>query len=547
MAGAKRVRIRNFEEGIGIKDYGEENRKYRETVFNEFSSRSHCIFQIYIESILEQNKYNKNTFSCLNLVDLAGSERINDYDSKKNYTGETGYINKSLFVLTNVINKLAENSKKKNYVPYRDSKLTRLLSQSLGGNSLTTIICNVSPAAMNYNETVSTLRFASRAKTIKLNVSVNEYIDDKERIEFYKNEIRKLKEQINNNNAKNIIRNNYNNIGEYNSQTNGISRDEYNNMINAYQSLTKELENYKKLYINEKIKSENYKKQIYNNKYIRNNEIINEQNEYNENNNIRNYNNNEKIENIIKNNDVRNAEIFKLYEEFKAKKKHNNQNNSNRNNVDQLYQKIIIDNFNNEPLNLNYNNILNFNNNNFNQNYNNYISQLPNQNIIANTINNINKNRNIINTNKNENSKYFDNMYLKHSKSKDKNLHEIDDRILSEIYSEKIFDSNDLKYIIDKNNEKNNEIEIVQNLYKIKKNALDKSMNYYKSYVDGYFKGKINEIESQQNINNNKNELLIDMKDKLYYSMNKLESLYSQKKDELLKDLNNIIEEISNN
>ena len=84
VVGAKRVHIRNFEEGIGVKDYGEENRKYRETVFNEFSSRSHCIFQIYIESTLEQEKYNKSKYSCLNLIDLAGSERINDLDSKNN-------------------------------------------------------------------------------------------------------------------------------------------------------------------------------------------------------------------------------------------------------------------------------------------------------------------------------------------------------------------------------------------------------------------------------------------------------------------------------
>ena len=160
VSGAKRVKIKNFDQGIAIKDYGEENRKYRETLINEYSSRSHCIFQIYLEQfhLDEEGEVNRSCFSCLNLVDLAGSERINEKENKRKNIGETGYINKSLFMPTNVINKLAENSSsmnnKKNYIPYRDSKLTRLLSQSLGGNSLTTIICNISPATMNYYQTL---------------------------------------------------------------------------------------------------------------------------------------------------------------------------------------------------------------------------------------------------------------------------------------------------------------------------------------------------------------------------------------------------------
>ena len=201
VAGAKKVIIDNFETGIEIKNFGEENRKYRETLFNEYSSRSHCIFQIFIESfeIKEENDITTSKYSCLNLIDLAGSERINEYESKNVTTGETGYINKSLFVLAHVINKLAENNQgKKIHIPYRDSKLTRLLSQALGGNSLTTIICTVSPAALNYYQTLSTLRFAMRAKSVKLKIVSNEYVDDKEKIEFYKNEIKRLKEELKN-------------------------------------------------------------------------------------------------------------------------------------------------------------------------------------------------------------------------------------------------------------------------------------------------------------------------------------------------------------
>ena len=201
VSGAKRVKIKNFEEGIAIKDYGEEHRKYRETFINEYSSRSHCIFQIYLEQIhLDEEGNNfKSNFSCLNLVDLAGSERINKNDNKLNHTNETGYINKSLFILTNVINKLAENSSSFNrneYIPYRDSSLTRLLSQCLGGNSLTTIICTISPAKMNYYQTLSTLRFASRAKNVKLQIKTNEYFNQKNQINYYQKEIHKLKEQL---------------------------------------------------------------------------------------------------------------------------------------------------------------------------------------------------------------------------------------------------------------------------------------------------------------------------------------------------------------
>lgn len=107
--GAKRVRIQSFDDGITLKDFGEENRKYRETLYNECSSRSHSIFRIYIQSAGDKTTATK--YSVLNLVDLAGSERLNDYDSKNEVSGETGYINKSLFVLSNVINRLAENKK----------------------------------------------------------------------------------------------------------------------------------------------------------------------------------------------------------------------------------------------------------------------------------------------------------------------------------------------------------------------------------------------------------------------------------------------------
>jgi len=104
-------------------NYGEEHRVYKETSIHEHSSRSHTIFRVYIESVPKNGQARRH--SMLNLVDLAGSERLNEFEYKSDTLGETGYINKSLFILSNVISKLGEG--KTGHIPYRDSKLTRIL------------------------------------------------------------------------------------------------------------------------------------------------------------------------------------------------------------------------------------------------------------------------------------------------------------------------------------------------------------------------------------------------------------------------------------
>ncbi|SPQ93996.1 Kinesin-like protein [Plasmodiophora brassicae] len=173
---------------------GQRKRKVGETNMNRHSSRSHCIFRITVET---SETYEDGTSHIragkLNLVDLAGSER----QSKTGATGvrlqEATKINLSLSALGNVIRALT--SKTQTHVPYRNSKLTRLLQDSLGGNTKTTMIANIGPAAYNFEETTSTLRFASRAKHIQNKPTINEDPKDAQ-LRLYQEEIRKLKELL---------------------------------------------------------------------------------------------------------------------------------------------------------------------------------------------------------------------------------------------------------------------------------------------------------------------------------------------------------------
>lgn len=161
---------------------------------NRDSSRSHSIFTIYVETSEKiAGGESKIKAGKLNLVDLAGSER----QSKTQATGarlkEATQINLSLSALGNVISALVEG--KHHHVPYRDSKLTRLLQDSLGGNTKTVMIAAISPSDFNFDETITTLRYASRAKNIKNKPRVNQ--DPKDALlKQYEDEIKKLKEII---------------------------------------------------------------------------------------------------------------------------------------------------------------------------------------------------------------------------------------------------------------------------------------------------------------------------------------------------------------
>ncbi|KAH6570776.1 hypothetical protein BASA60_007565 [Batrachochytrium salamandrivorans] len=176
-------------------DIGEGNRHIGETNMNDKSSRSHTIFKMVVESRSRTDKGNSVRVSQLNLVDLAGSERVGHTGAEGIRLKEGGHINKSLLTLSTVIGKLSDGGDKR-HIPYRDSKLTRILQPSIGGNANTAIICTITRAYLHSDETHSTLRFASRAKTITNKPHVNEIVSDETLLKRYRREIEELKKQL---------------------------------------------------------------------------------------------------------------------------------------------------------------------------------------------------------------------------------------------------------------------------------------------------------------------------------------------------------------
>uniref|UniRef100_A0AAQ5Z4Q9 Kinesin-like protein n=1 Tax=Amphiprion ocellaris TaxID=80972 RepID=A0AAQ5Z4Q9_AMPOC len=155
-------------------DSGNRNRTQHPTDMNATSSRSHAVFQIYLRQQDKTASLNPNVcIAKMSLIDLAGSERASATNAKGARLREGANINRSLLALGNVINALADPKSKKAHIPYRDSKLTRLLKDSLGGNCRTVMIANVSPSSKSYDDTHNTLKYANRAKEIKSSLKSN--------------------------------------------------------------------------------------------------------------------------------------------------------------------------------------------------------------------------------------------------------------------------------------------------------------------------------------------------------------------------------------
>ncbi|KAJ4830991.1 Kinesin-like protein KIN-5D [Turnera subulata] len=177
-----------------ILEKGSAKRRTAETLLNKQSSRSHSIFSITIH-IKECTPEGEEMIKCgkLNLVDLAGSENISRSGAREGRAREAGEINKSLLTLGRVINALVEHS---GHVPYRDSKLTRLLRDSLGGKTKTCIIATISPSIHSLEETLNTLDYAHRAKNIKNKPEVNQKMMKSAMIKDLYSEIDRLKQEV---------------------------------------------------------------------------------------------------------------------------------------------------------------------------------------------------------------------------------------------------------------------------------------------------------------------------------------------------------------
>ncbi|XP_049875969.1 kinesin-like protein unc-104 isoform X1 [Pectinophora gossypiella] len=198
-----KLAVTSYQDIYDLIDEGNKARTVAATNMNETSSRSHAVFTIFFT----QQRHDKTTdlmsekVSKISLVDLAGSERADSTGAKGTRLKEGANINKSLTTLGKVISALAEiaskskKSKKADFIPYRDSVLTWLLRENLGGNSKTAMIAAISPADINYDETLSTLRYADRAKQIVCKAVVNEDANAK-LIRELKEEILKLRELL---------------------------------------------------------------------------------------------------------------------------------------------------------------------------------------------------------------------------------------------------------------------------------------------------------------------------------------------------------------
>ncbi|XP_031422153.1 kinesin-like protein KIF1B isoform X12 [Clupea harengus] len=201
-----KLAVTSYTDIADLMDAGNKARTVAATNMNETSSRSHAVFTI----VFTQKKYDIETdlstekVSKISLVDLAGSERADSTGAKGTRLKEGANINKSLTTLGKVISALAEvdnctskskKKKKSDFIPYRDSVLTWLLRENLGGNSRTAMVAALSPADINYDETLSTLRYADRAKQIKCNAVINEDPNNK-LVRELKDEVGRLKDLL---------------------------------------------------------------------------------------------------------------------------------------------------------------------------------------------------------------------------------------------------------------------------------------------------------------------------------------------------------------
>ncbi|XP_039191978.1 kinesin-like protein KIF11 [Crotalus tigris] len=191
--GLEEITVHNKDEVYQILERGAAKRTTAATYMNQYSSRSHSVFSITLH--MKETTYGEELVKIgkLNLVDLAGSENIGRSGAVDKRAREAGNINQSLLTLGRVITALVERTP---HIPYRESKLTRILQDSLGGRTKTCIIATVSPASINLEETLSTLEYAHRAKNIMNKPEVNQKLTKRALIKEYTEEIERLKRDL---------------------------------------------------------------------------------------------------------------------------------------------------------------------------------------------------------------------------------------------------------------------------------------------------------------------------------------------------------------
>ena len=392
--GVNEIRTPTFYDIFELLRQGEINRKIRQTNKNEMSSRSHTIFIINIQDL------KSNVVSKIKLCDLAGSERYDSRESyKKIHFSEMCNINKSLLVLGNVIHSLGQNNSsinldnlknKKNsktFAPYKDSKLTQILEDSLGGNSVTYLIANISPCDENFEETISTLKFADRAHSIMTKVSMNQLNKDEgvSSKEFNKicSELSQLKQLLNIRKKRGTLEpiqeellklkdentqlrkylggeNNVNRIQELIAENNNL-RKEIKNLQTMNKNLKNEINSKPMSHLSSELNADNNKnnfseskksKKTYDPYSNNNNNNINNiikiddntnknnyknNDDYTDNKNNNNKNNISKQQNI-KNNEKKENYLTTLNDYITSPKTNNNQNNYNRYDIDDLLE-----------------------------------------------------------------------------------------------------------------------------------------------------------------------------------------------------------------
>ncbi|XP_019128152.2 kinesin-like protein KIF9 isoform X1 [Larimichthys crocea] len=186
--------VHSEEEALNLLFEGEMNRIIGSHALNRNSSRSHCIFTVHVECRSRTLSDAKYVTSKLNLVDLAGSERLGKTGSEGQMMKEAVYINRSLSFLEQAILALADH--RRDHVPFRQSKLTHALKDSLGGNCNTVLVANIYSEAAQIEETLSTLRFACRMKCVRTDPAVNERVDLAAQIKKLEKDVQMLKEEL---------------------------------------------------------------------------------------------------------------------------------------------------------------------------------------------------------------------------------------------------------------------------------------------------------------------------------------------------------------